>query len=664
MGAYELKERIQKLRKRLIYDALSAVVAIVFSLVLHMLDVLFAWELPGKCFLWALVLLMYILMVCDWIGLKRMLITAVSVALSVGIVVGSLGMGWLAFSRNGTYRDDDDGKTAFYGGRRIMLIVPHQDDEINLLGGVIEEYVRYGSELYVVYVTNGDYGEIPMVRYWEALEVLGNLGVPQEQVIFMGYGDQYAEGMPHIYNAAAGEVIPSHFGKTETYGADFHPAYREGRPYTRDNFLDDLQSVILEYQPDVLFCSDYDSHPDHKALTLAFDKVMGRILKENADYRPAVYKGFAYNTAWNAPDDYYAENVASTLRATGESGVDVYRWEDRVRLPVDGGSLSRSLVGAPAYRSLLGHKSQYAWFFAGKIINGDRVFWRRWVNSLCTAAEIRVSSGTEGLLNDFMLIENNDVLDEERKPYDGVWIPETEDSVKEAQVVLAETSQLHSIVLYDHPAPDQNVTAVEISFDDGSCVAFGALDPDGAATELLVQKENVSSFTVRILSGEGDDAGLTEIEAFAEAPAEDGSLLKLMDENENFVYDYWTSREGEAVLSVYTYGLELPDVAENLTVTVSNPKCAANWEEDRLYVRCPRGQETQLTIADGAGTVSDRVTVRNPGSGVRLINGFCQWLESRLFDEYKGETFKPLLEAPVVQWAADKARMLKYYLVG
>ena len=37
-----------------------------------------------------------------------------------------------------------------------MILVPHEDDEINLAGGVIEEYLKHGSEVYVVFSTNGD----------------------------------------------------------------------------------------------------------------------------------------------------------------------------------------------------------------------------------------------------------------------------------------------------------------------------------------------------------------------------------------------------------------------------------------------------------------------------------------------------------------------------
>lgn len=656
-----MKEKMKILMGRLAYHVFCVMAACETVLILHISDILGLWDIPKETYIWILLAVLHVLLICREIGLKRICISVLAVSLAMVIMAGSVLVGWMSFGRNGAYENADHGKASMYGNRRVMMIVPHQDDDINLLGGVIEEYVKYGSEMYVVFVTNGDYFEMPVVRYWEALEVLGNMGVEEDHVIFLGYGDQYAEDGPHIYNAPSGQTVTSYFGRTKTYGADFHPAYREGRTYTSDHFLEDMHSVILEYRPDVLFCSDYDPHVDHKATTLAFDKVMGRILKENADYRPVVYKGYTYYTAWLGEYDYYRENIASTKRS-GDAGSMVYRWEDGVRFPVNASILSRSMLHSDAYQRLLGYTSQNAQKFAGRIISGDRVVWRRYTDSLCHVAEIRTSSGDGALLNDFMLLENQDILDGGRAPYDGVWIPDAEDEEKVAEVILAVPSDLYSIVLYDHPSPSENLTGVEICFDDGTAMLWENLDPSGAATEIVVQKEAVRSFAVRILCADGTNAGLSEIEAFAEPNAKDGKLLKLMDAEEDFLYDYWTGKDGNVELSIYAHGMDIPIDGENLVVEVSNPRCEVSWENGMLRVHCPKGQETELTVSDLSGEVSDRVVVRNPGAFKRMANGFWQWLEKRLFDEYNADSFKPLLESPVTQWVVEKLQVVKYYL--
>ena len=40
-----------------------------------------------------------------------------------------------------------------------------------------------------------------------------------------------------------------------------------------------------------------------------FDKVMGALLKEHPEYKPVVYKAYAYGTAWEAEPDFYSENI-------------------------------------------------------------------------------------------------------------------------------------------------------------------------------------------------------------------------------------------------------------------------------------------------------------------------------------------------------------------
>ena len=42
---------------------------------------------------------------------------------------------------------ESEDKTELYADRSVLLIVPHQDDDINLMGGIIEEYIRYNSDI-------------------------------------------------------------------------------------------------------------------------------------------------------------------------------------------------------------------------------------------------------------------------------------------------------------------------------------------------------------------------------------------------------------------------------------------------------------------------------------------------------------------------------------
>jgi probable selenium-dependent hydroxylase accessory protein YqeC len=68
-------------------------------------------------------------------------------------------------------------------GKKVMLQVPHQDDDFNVLGGVIEEYVKYGSEATVVFSTNGDYNGLAETRFREAQNALGHIGIPKDHPV-------------------------------------------------------------------------------------------------------------------------------------------------------------------------------------------------------------------------------------------------------------------------------------------------------------------------------------------------------------------------------------------------------------------------------------------------------------------------------------------------
>lgn len=607
------------------------------------LDLAFAWmggtvSLALFAIVW---LAVTVLAVFSLRCVRRILRTAVAVPVALAALAGAAFLGWLSFSGSAGYRNPDTQKEQIYADRSVMVVVPHQDDELNILGGVLEEYARYGSDIYPVFITNGDYMGMAERRYQEALTVFECMGVPGENVIFLGYGDEWSPEGPHLYNAQRGEVLHSHFGRTQTYGTSIHEAYREGRSYTIDHLMEDLKSVILEYRPDVIFCSDYDHHIDHKAATLLFDKVMGVLLKEEPEYRPVVYKAYAYSTAWEAEQDFYGENLNSTrdpfVSPYGQKPA-VYHWEDRVRFPVAGDTLSRSLVGSKAYKTLSVYDSQGATVKAGAVINGDKVAWRRDTESLCLLAQIEAASGRPELLNDFMLLENTDLSDGSRMPYDGVWSPEGED--RSFTVKLAQPSQIYSIVLYDHPSEEANVLNAQISFDNGMKLETGPLDPGGAATRIRVDGEDVQSFTMTLLQTEGIGAGLTEVEAFAQPPKQDGCFLKLQDLQGNFVYDFRTAPDGRAAFEVYLHGVQK---TEEYRLYSDNEACTAAMENGRIEIYCPAGESFTLTVEDTANQLADSVYIRNPGAAARWWSDLWQSVEESVYARHSGLFHKKLL---------------------
>lgn len=221
----------------------------------------------------------------------------------------------------------------------VLIFVPHPDDEINLVGGLFDEFHKNKIHTTVVITTNGDYNpKYTAKRIQEARKVQRIF--QYEELYFLGYGDGY-KGV-HIVDLKEGEVAVSQSGHNQTYCVGFEQDYcylTTGlhHPYTRQNYKNDIKRVILDKKADLIICVDKDSHPDHQCLSQLFDESMREIQVVIKDYRPVVLKGFAYMGAWKGLPDFFSPilqpiqpcNDNRTLRM---DACLPYKWEDRVRL--------------------------------------------------------------------------------------------------------------------------------------------------------------------------------------------------------------------------------------------------------------------------------------------------------------------------------------------
>lgn len=322
-----------------------------------------------------------------------------------------------------------------FKGNTIMVIVPHEDDEINIAGATIFGAKKAGMRVICAFLTNGDWDYPASIRIKEACAALKTLGVPETDIIFLGYPDSGVKAERSVY--MHGQKAPVNvFGQMETYGAagkQDYAMYSYGyhSPYTWDCFLTDLKNVILEYRPNTILAIDFDFHPDHRMSSIAFEMVMGEILNRlKGSYQPLVLKAFAYATGFESVADFYHDNLYSTkvehkaLRYP-EFGLDnpVYEWGKRVRLPVPKECRYPQLMGNILFSALKCHMSQKAMRRANQIINGDQVFWLRRTDNLAFLGDISVSSGNEKYLHDFQMMNTQDIS--VRKPAfeNYLWMP-------------------------------------------------------------------------------------------------------------------------------------------------------------------------------------------------------------------------------------------------
>lgn len=512
--------------------------------------------------------------------------------------------------------------TPLFEGKNVMVLIPHQDDEINIAGGLIEQYTESGSQVTVVFTTNGDrFGESEL-RAQEALSVLAPLGV--EDVVYLGFGDLWlpqtydGTAFSHIYSSPDPDTLwTSERGLTATYGTALIPCHQE-LDYTRSNYLHSIKAILLERRPDTIFVVDMDSHPDHIAVSLLFEEAMGQLLAEDPDYHPTVYKGFCYGTAWDAFSDFFSDvNLLSTRKPydfiwnpAGSS----YRWESRLRFPMSSTNLNRVLSNNSVYESLALHASQSAKLHAAKVLNGDKVFWERRTDSLLYGAEVAVDGQATPLLTDFKLRDYRDIAD--------LTAPNTNClnvQNRTVRIQLPAPVTANSLCLYQNPDALRDNWEGLVRFSNGQELSLGDGNATGNAVTLSFPDTELLWLEIALSGGENAVAELCEAELYQQARRpETDAFVMAVDGDGNFVYDYILQDTDTVALRLYTYPLEKALTAEDVTVSfsASGTESSCLWDGDLLVIFCAEKEECQITVSKGE--LQTTFTVSNPGA-VRLL---------------------------------------------
>lgn len=418
----------------------------------------------------------------------------------------------------------------------ILVIVPHEDDELAIAGPLIYAAAQKKQQLKIVFSTNGDYfpHEGPS-RMREALDVGKLLGVPEEDIIFLGYGDQVSEdGCKHLYNSPGEAVVPSACGNTKTYGTEQKPEWCMAQhgvhhDYSRENLKGDIREIIETFLPRIIVTTGWDNHMDHLALSLFVDEIVADMmregvtavqqedsLEEDVPYQPLVLKGLAYNGKWEGHKDYYrgenwTENV--NLAIGTEQCYPLHMWEDRIRFAVPGECLTPRLRHNILYKAARIYRSQSVDFKAIQFINRDLVFWRKNTQSLTYRGEISASSGDAAFLQDGKCGDCSDITGDHWNLDRGIWRPEAGDGHPRITVTLADAAQVSQVWLYESVSAYGHlkkcrVNGVELAAESRHDGAVVLTMPDAFS------KEAVPEIVIDLLEWEGNDFGLTEVEVY------------------------------------------------------------------------------------------------------------------------------------------------------
>lgn len=166
----------------------------------------------------------------------------------------------------------------------ILIIAPHQDDEILSAGGLIQKSIKLGDTVTVLFATNGDYHGpyVAQRRFYESKEALKILDVDEKNIFYLGYGDT---GMNYSHSFLRRLLLTK--ANTPLFtpfsSITYHPggkktvrAIRTGSDssLTQEAFLIDLKWFINALNPDIIVApNDRDLHGDHASIIPLLHKI-------------------------------------------------------------------------------------------------------------------------------------------------------------------------------------------------------------------------------------------------------------------------------------------------------------------------------------------------------------------------------------------------------
>ncbi len=363
-----------------------------------------------------------------------------------------------------------------------LVFVPHQDDEINLIGNC-SRYLLEFYDLYVIYSSLDTDIEKSEIRKFEAKKSCEILGIPGNHIFFMGYPD-------------TPNSIGNHFFE---------------EPEMHHKVVADICHILKFYKPELIIGTDFDYHSDHRMLSIALEEAVCQCINKN--YQPFVLKGFCYETAYYGIPDYSAVKLGKTKIFKELLSNPSYEWKKRVSLPTreTEGYIWKKRI----YFALKQHMSQYAVLHAASIINADNVFWNKRTDNIALYSDITCSSGNNKALNDFKIIDTDDIITIDPRKIDytkGLWKPENSDKEPWINIVLPSKSYIEKIIFHGNPGKKGQTTEIEIFINDCKFICKN-LNDYGRETRIEIHKDNIQEIKIRIKKRNKEFA-LSEIEVF------------------------------------------------------------------------------------------------------------------------------------------------------
>lgn len=193
---------------------------------------------------------------------------------------------------------------------RLLLVAPHPDDEALAAGGILQQILKAGGEVRVVFLTNGDgfwRAAWALKRTWptpdlllhlgklrmaESQRALRHLGLPPEAMVYLGFPDGELERL-WLYGWKS-TITSRHTGASRVP----YDLPTRGIPYEAAALVKLLQNLLEDFQPNLILAPyALDGHPDHRA-TYNF---LLYALATCPHLRPDIYTYVVHHGEWPSP---------------------------------------------------------------------------------------------------------------------------------------------------------------------------------------------------------------------------------------------------------------------------------------------------------------------------------------------------------------------------
>jgi LmbE family N-acetylglucosaminyl deacetylase len=179
--------------------------------------------------------------------------------------------------------------------KSVLIFCAHEDDE-GAHSGIIRAAVENQIPIHFVYFTSGDAGSCDRyyqhfcappealnfggLRMDEARAALGHLGVPRQEIYFLGLPD-----------GGSGQIWSNHVSPSNPYlsvllasdHAPYEDLARPNLPYARNSVVEMAKEFIKRFQPEVIYTGHPDErHVDHRTNNWFVAKALQELRREGS----------------------------------------------------------------------------------------------------------------------------------------------------------------------------------------------------------------------------------------------------------------------------------------------------------------------------------------------------------------------------------------------